>query len=142
MNNDFKNVAEGKKQEIAKIKDEMANFSDHEHSEGCGCQPMTNSVFDDEFLKLSAMFNNEAIIKLQNEARSPEDYAKLKAKGFKFNEFEKEAARPLTFAERKVNFTSLKRSMESFEKILEDNVDEITKKQKEDLLNQIKKAVE
>ena len=32
--------------------------------------------------------------------------------------------------------------MESFEKILSDNVDEITAKQKEDILNQIKKAVE
>ncbi len=66
----------------------------------------------------------------------------MKAKGFKFNDYEKKAPRPLTFTERKVNFTSLKRSMDTFDQILSEKVEEITAKQKEDLLNQVKKAVE
>lgn len=103
---------------------------------------MTNSVFDEEFVKMSQMFNNKFIIDLQNECRSAEDYAKLKSKGFKFNEYEKESPRPLTFAERKVNFQSLKKSMISFEQILKDKIDEVTSKQKEDLLKQVKKAVD
>lgn len=120
----------------------MQNFSDHEHSEGCGCETIENTFFDPEFIALSQKFNNQFIIALQNECRTAEDYAKLKTKGFKFNEYEKESPRPLTFAERKVNFQSLKRSMATFEQVLKDNVDEITAKQKEDILNQIKKAVE
>lgn len=88
------------------------------------------------------MFNNKFIIDLQNECRTAEDYARLKAKGLKFNEYEAASPRPLTFSERKVNFTSLKRSMETFEGVLKDKIDEITAKQKADILAQIKKAVE
>ncbi len=97
---------------------------------------------DEDFLKISKQVNNKFIVDLQNECREGQDYATLKAKGFKFNDYEKKAPRPLTFTERKVNFTSLKRSMDTFDQILSEKVGEITAKQKEDLLNQVKKAVE
>jgi len=48
----------------------------------------------------------------------------------------------MTFAERKVNFVSLKRSMATFEETLSSSVDETLAKIKDDLLSQVKKAVE
>lgn len=41
-----------------------------------------------------------------------------------------------------MNFTSLKRSLETFSNILAEKIDEITARQKADLLSQVKKAVE
>jgi hypothetical protein len=60
----------------------------------------------------------------------------------KINEYESRASRPLTFAERKVNFDSLNRSIDTFQKILEEKVAEITIEMKTDLLAQVKRAVE
>ena len=94
-----------------------------------------------EFSEITGMIDNRFIVNLQNEIRSPEDRAVLKKKGFKLNEFESEAFRPLTFAERKVNFTSIQRSLDTFEAILQAKVEEITTKQKNDLLKQVDKAV-
>lgn len=48
----------------------------------------------------------------------------------------------MTFAERKVNFDSLNRSIDTFQKILEEKVAEITIEMKTDLLAQVKRAVE
>jgi hypothetical protein len=98
--------------------------------------------FDEEYLSLSARFNNKFILQLQNECVDGDNYAKLKKHGFKFNEYEKESPRVMTFAERKVNFTSLKRAMETYNQKLEDKMKEITDKQKADLLDQVKAAVE
>lgn len=141
MTNDFQSMASDKKKEIAQAKSDIAAL--HEHSADCGCgQGVSGTYFDTEFIALSQKFNNKFIIELQNECRSPDDYARIKAKGFKFNEYEGSSPRPLTFAERKVNFTSLKRSMETFEQTLKDKIDEVTAKQKADLLAQIKKAVD
>lgn len=140
MNTEFAGSATQKKGEIAKQKEDLSKF--HEHSEGCGCDSIKNTYFDENFIAISQKFNNKFIIELQNECRSADDYARLKAKGFKFNEYEGESPRPLTFAERKVNFTSLKRSMATFEQTLKDKIDEITAKQKADILAQIKKAVD
>lgn len=98
----------------------------HEHGPDCNHEHIHDDAqvfFDASFLGMSRMFNNKFIVELQNECRTADDYARLKQKGFKFNDYEKEAFRPMTFSERKVNFVSLKRSMETFEKILQDNVD-------------------
>lgn len=81
-------------------------------------------------------------MKLQAEARDGQEYASIKNKGFKFNDFEKEAFRPMTFAERKVNFTSLKRSLDTFELQLDESLDPIITSMKQDILSQVKKAVE
>lgn len=98
--------------------------------------------FDDEYRSISQMFDNRFIIQLQNETSDGDAYAELKKKGFKANEFERLAWRPLTFAERKVNFLSLQKSLDSFETILDEKITEITKDMKEDLLKQVKKAVD
>jgi len=127
------------------IIDEKEEEKFHEHGPDCNHEKIPDDAqvfFDASFLGMSRMFNNKFIVELQNECRTADDYARLKQKGFKFNDYEKEAFRPMTFSERKVNFVSLKRSMETFEKILQDNVDSIIQKQREDILKQIKKAVD
>lgn len=93
-------------------------------------------------MEISGLFNNRVILDLQNQVSTKEDLVELKKKGLKFNAFEREAVRPLTFAEKKVNLVSLSRSMDSFENVLLEKFDEIAKKQKEDILKQVKKAVE
>jgi len=99
-------------------------------------------VFDEDYHNLSSKIDNKMILSLQNEVTNLDQKARLKKKGFKFNEFEKNAVRPLTFAERKVNFTSLKRSMDSFGDLLEKQLTDITKKQRDDILKQLKSAVD
>lgn len=98
--------------------------------------------FDEDYRAISQMFDNRFIISLQNEAENGDSYADLKKKWFKANDYEKLAFRPLTFAERKVNFVSLKKSLDTFETILDEKLNEITAEMKEDLLKQVKKAVE
>lgn len=98
--------------------------------------------FDEDYFNISKLINNKHIVKLQNETRDNEWIASLKAKWFKFNEFEKDSWRPLTFAERKVNFTSLKRSLETFETQLDESLDPVIATMKQDLLEKIKLAVE
>jgi hypothetical protein len=48
----------------------------------------------------------------------------------------------MTFAERKVNFVSIKRSADTFEQMLDEKLNELAASQKEDLLKQIKNAVD
>ncbi len=121
------------------IKDQAAKMNE------CWCWSCVNHgefSFDQEYFDLSKIINNKHIVKLQAEARDGENYASLKAKWFKFNDFEKEAFRPLTFAERKVNFTGLKRSLDSFESQLDESLDPLISQIKADLLEKVKKAVE
>lgn len=98
--------------------------------------------FDEDYRNISQMFDNKFIIQLQNETADGENYAEVKKKWLKINEYESRASRPLTFAERKVNFDSLNRSIDTFQKILEEKVAEITIEMKTDLLAQVKRAVE
>lgn len=143
MNQEFQGKATGKRADIAKEREGLANF--HEHGEHCDHEvidPNAQLFVDRDFLGLSRMFNNKFITELQNECRTAEDYARTKQKGFRFNDYEKESPRVMTFAERKVNFVSLKRSMSTFEDQLSASVDETIMKIKDDLLLQVKKAVE
>jgi len=115
---------------------EQKKFSHDHHHDGI-------NVFDDaEFMEVSKRVNNQFILGLQNECRTAEDKARMRHVGFKFNDYESQSPRIMTFAERKVNFTSLQRSMSTFESILEEKLADITKRQKEDLLQQVKRAVE
>lgn len=142
-NADFQGKASWIRSDIKKERDSVKEF--HEHGPDCNHEHIPDEAqvfFDASFLGLSRMFNNKFIVELQNECRTPDDYARLKQKGFKFNDYEKDSWRPMTFSERKVNFVSLKRSMETFEKVLQENVDWIIQKQREDILKQIKKAVD
>lgn len=94
------------------------------------------------FSEICQIYDNEAIIALQNEARTPEDLARLKKKGLTFNDFEDKAPRALTFAERRVNFTSISRALESFGDKLESSLEDVNKKMKADILRQVKTAVD
>lgn len=116
------------------VKEPIVKAHDHDHAE--------RWHFDEEYRNVSQMFDNRFIIQLQNETSDGDAYAELKKKGFKANEYERLASRPLTFAERKVNFLSLQRSLDSFETILDEKMNEITVEMKDDLLKQVKKAVE
>lgn len=124
--------------ETLETEEEEEEFAEHDHDQDIAELYEPDAVYQ----RYSELVNNEYIIKLQNEVRTQEDVAIIKKKGFKFNDYEYEAWRPLTFAERKVNFQSMKDALASFESILTDKLDEITTRQKEDLLNQVKKAVE
>lgn len=142
-NADFQGKASWIRSDIKKERDSVKEF--HEHGPDCNHEHIPDDAevfFDTNFIELSRMFNNKFIVELQNECRTSDDYARLKQKGFKFNDYEKESWRPMTFSERKVNFVSLKRSMETFEKVLQENVDWILQKQREDILKQVKKAVD
>ena len=63
-------------------------------------------------------------------------------KPFVFKESTYESWRPLTFAEQKVDWKSLNRTMEKFRSALNSEIDHITADQKADILAQVKRAVE
>lgn len=115
----------------------------HEHDDHCDGGSDLPSVFSDEFFSdMSKAFTNDRIVSLIRGAKDEESRSKLRTLGFKFNDFEKNAARPLTFAEKKVNFTALISAMDAYTKKVENKIEELTGKQKEDLLKQVAKAVE
>jgi len=81
MNQDFQGKAASKKKDIAAEREALANF--HEHGEHCdheSIDPNAQLFVDQDFLKLSRMFNNKFITELQNECRTAEDYARMKQK--------------------------------------------------------------
>lgn len=82
------------------------------------------------------------IIRLQNAVpRDPED-KEPRARPWQFNEIEHTSWRPLTFAEKKVNFTSLKKALAGAGAKFDAEVEAITKKQAADILAQVKRAVD
>lgn len=101
----------------------------HNHDQVCG-------EFDEDYMNLSRHFNNDFIIKLQNELSDSD-----KKKAFKLNDFESKSPRALTFAERKVNFTSLKAQIGISTVKLEKALKDISKKQRDDILKQVETAI-
>lgn len=99
------------------------------------------TAFDANYHRYAELVDNRFILKLQASADA-EARSDLKKKGFVFNDFESEAWRPLTFAERKVNFTSLKKAVDKFGKTLNAQTDDALVRMKDDLLTQVKNAVE
>lgn len=99
--------------------------------------------FDEHYFNdISSIVDNSMILALQNEVRTPEGRRELKKKGLRFNSFEDQASRPLTFAERKVDLQGMQDAITKFEQQLEEKITEITAKQKADLMAQVKRAVE
>lgn len=86
------------------------------------------------------MLNNEILKKLyeNTRARTMND---LQKKGLKFNEFEREAPRPLTFAERKVNLKSIKEKMDKNEEKVGEIFDKYSKELSDDTIQQVKQAL-
>jgi len=95
---------------------------------------------DNSFSELSQYIDNNLILELQKEYNA-EDWQRLKKKGLRFNDFESKAWRPLTFAERKVNFNLIKDSQDKAIAKLDKALAEITDRQTQDILEQVKKAV-
>lgn len=83
-----------------------------------------------------------SVIRLQNAVPRDEDDVEPRARPWAFNEIEPTAWRPLTFAEKKVNFSSLKKALAGAEGKFDGEVEEITKKQSADILSQVKRAVD
>lgn len=84
----------------------------------------------------------EQIIAIQNSVeRDPAD-AEPRARPWQFNEIEAMSWRPLTFAEKKVNFSSLKKALAAAAGRFDTDIESITSKQKADILAQVKRAVE
>lgn len=104
--------------------------------------PKGKKMSEQEYAECSAHIDNRFVINLLNRAKTREDVNRMKSMGFKVNDFESSAWRPLTFAERKVNFSSLKKAIEKNAGQLQSSLEEITAQQKEDLLLQVKRAVE
>jgi len=106
LRSDFANTKKAKSEDIKNKRASSGLYHEHPEGEHHHEKVGDDMVFDEDYLALSKQFNNGFIIKLQNECTS-ETYADLKKKGFRKNEFEEKAFRPLTFAERKVNFGSI-----------------------------------
>jgi len=92
------------------------------------------------FFELSQLLNNETIIQLQNEVE-PLQLAEAKKKGLRTNSYERKAWRPLTLAERNVNFTLISRSMKDGTAKLEKGFRASVLKARTSLIEQIKFAV-
>lgn len=137
------NVATKNNKEKEEVKKEVKAEAKKKEEFSNSCWgDLAGTFYDKEYMELWGLFNNRVILDLQSQVSTKEDLFDLKKKGLKFNAFEREAFRPLTFAEKKVNLVSLKRSMQSFEDLLFEKYETIAKKQKEDLLKQVKKAVQ
>lgn len=138
-------IADTAKKTIEKKKTDSGLFEEptHEHGEHCEGGDELPSVFSDEFFTtMSREFNNDRVTKLIRNAKDDESRATIRKLGFRFNDFEANAPRPLTFAEKKVNLSGLISAMDGYTKLIEGKLEEITAKQKEDLLEQVKKAIE
>lgn len=99
-----------------------------------------NCLEDKEFMELCNLFDNDMILRLQAEV-APEFAQDVKKKSLKYNEYEYEAFRPLTFAERKVNFSAIKRSMDKVGGKLSGAAAKTFAKIKNDLVDQIDTAI-
>lgn len=127
-------IGEKGKAKVEQAKAQSGVYGEHQHGEQCG-------EVDEQWLKFSALIRNETVTRLQNEV-TPDSFVDLKRRGWKYNDFEKEAARPLTFAERKVNFVGIQRAMESLGSQLDEQLEVITNAQKQEILDAVKKAIE
>lgn len=122
-------------EKIAKQQEKARKVKAHEHGD-CG-----NCLHDEEFAELCEVFNNKAILQLSSTAKSDADRDALKKKGLRFNEFESSSFRPMTFAERKVDFLSIKKAMDKNESKLSAAAKKEFEKMRDDLLEQIEEAI-
>lgn len=98
----------------------------------------TQSLYE----KFVACCDWEQIVALQNAVERDASDPEPRARPWRFNDIETQTWRPLTFAEKKVNFSSLKNALNNANSRFEGDVEKITNKQKEDILAQVKRAVE
>ncbi len=96
---------------------------------------------DEEYMGYAKLFNNKLILEIQGQL-TDEERKTIKKKGFAYNKYEGQARRPLTFAEKKVNIVLLKQKIQEFETLLNDQLTAVNQKIKDDILRQVKKAVD
>lgn len=93
-----------------------------------------------EYFKESYLITNKEIQDLWNFAKTEKQKLALKKLGFVRNKYEEKAGK-LTFAERKVNFTSIERSFDALEERFLSEANKITQKEKKAFLADMKKLV-
>lgn len=128
------------KKDMPDADDKVEDIQAHEHAThdwDCG-----SAFADDYYMTLSKAFNNKVILDIQKKAKEDSTYADVKKKWYKFNDFEDESPRIMTFAERKVNFKMIKSSMEKYSSQLDGKTAKIFNNMKKDLLSQIDIAVQ
>lgn len=128
MRDDFAKDRYAAADEIDKTKQASGLFSEHVHPP------------DGMFYELSSLLTNETIIQLQNEIE-PLQLAEAKKKGLRTNDYERKAWRPLSLAERKVNFSFIAKSMEQGTASLNDKFTKAIQRARASLVDQVKFAV-
>lgn len=126
------------KQRISKAATKLKQKS---YSDGSTYEHKMPMFADPKYMALSAMVDNKMVLQLQGSIERS-DLPSIRARGFQFNDYEDSAWRGLTFAERKVNLSSLEKAIEKSKKDLEKQLGATTAKMSEDLLSQVKKAVD
>lgn len=116
--------------------DPNAAMHEHNHKDW----DLGNCLEDQYFKDLCSLTNNKSILEIQNQFKDRKS-VDLKKKWLKFNEYESESPRPMTFAERKVNFSLLKKSMDDYWAKLDKASSAAFKAIKKDLLEQIDVAI-
>lgn len=111
----------------------MAKTCEHSH----GVIPANVAAYFAE----SAYITNEIVDELVSLCETDEDKAKLKALGFVRNPYE-DAAGVLSFAERKVNLSSIERTFNSFEESFLVQVKDTAQKKNAEYIAKVKAAVE
>lgn len=133
-------VPDGTKKDMPAADDNVEDIQAHEHKTAdwdCG-----SAFADDYYMSLSRAFNNRVILDIQKKGKDDGTYAEVKKKWYKFNDFEDESPRVMTFAERKVNFKMIKGAMNKYSSQLDSKTATIFNNMKKDLLNQIDIAVQ
>jgi len=93
-----------------------------------------------EYFKESYLITNKEIKDLWDSAKTEKQKLALKKLGFVRNKYEEKAGK-LTFAERKVNFTSIERSFDSLEALFIKEATKLTEKEKKVFMADMTKLV-
>ena len=117
------------------LQDEEKKYHEHAHED-------MKHMIDQDYIEYSQLFTNSVLERLQSEAATADDIREIKKKGFQFNVEEETSRRPLTFAERKVNWKKLKTDAAKLEKQVVDGMADYGAKLKSDVLAKVKRAVD
>lgn len=126
--------ADPEKQVDDPIPDDQIEAHEHDGDMWCCLQ-------DQYYMELSSKYNNKLILDIQKKAKESWSFHEVKKKWYKFNDFEDQSPRVMTFAERKVNFTNLKKSMDKYWDQLSKESKKIFTAMKKDILIQVNDAV-
>lgn len=138
-NQSVRDAAKGMRDDFAGEREKTQTEIEQERK-GSGFYSEHRPPGDPMFFQLSQLLNNETIIQLQNEVE-PLQLADVKKKGLRTNDYERRSWRPLTLAERKVNFSFLDKSMKKGTEQLNDRFTKAVARARQALLDQVRFAV-